>query len=85
MKNDRANTGRAVTRPRRWTGLQKGSMGECSARRASLPLSRPPLRGFRLHRAAGGAPNLLKRTAKQVGNVSARQKTRPHIPGLARL
>jgi hypothetical protein len=25
-KNDRANTGRAVTRRRRWTGLQKGSM-----------------------------------------------------------
>jgi hypothetical protein len=31
MKNDRANTGRAVTRPRRWTGLapvQSGVMAE---------------------------------------------------------
>ena len=29
-KNDRANTGRAVTRPRPWTGLQKGSMGNAA-------------------------------------------------------
>ena len=60
MKNDRANTGRAVTRPRRWTGLAPvqssrfrlpGGLGAVSE------LTRPVCLSDKLRMTLGGEVN----------------------------